>query len=125
MHIHTYPDANRRGSGYNCGALLTNVRRDARGHRIVISLTDHNTINKEAYKELAELGADDVTPILGVELHVRSNGKRPYHAHAYFDSSVTDDAFIDGNLVGNAFEGFVHRFPRRKEQLPKQLLKSG
>ena len=95
MHIHTYPDANRRGSGYNCGALLTNVRRDAGGHRIVISLTDHNTINKEAYKELAELGADDVTPILGVELHVRSNGKRPYHAHAYFDSSVTDDAFID------------------------------
>lgn len=74
MHIHTYQNANRReGATYDIATLFERLREGAKGHRAVISLTDHNVINKDAYeKALAECG-DDIILILGVELHVKSN----------------------------------------------------
>ena len=96
MHIHTYPDANHRSNSYDCASLLEKVCPLAKGHHILLSLTDHNTVNKEAYESLIDMSADDVSVIVGVELHVRSNGKRPYHAHAYFNADARDAAFIDG-----------------------------
>lgn len=96
MHIHTYQNANRRdGTTYDIATLFERLREGAKGHRAVISLTDHNVINKDAYeKALAECG-DDIILILGVELHVKSNGPKPYHAHAYFNADLVDLTVID------------------------------
>lgn len=96
MHIHTYQNANRReGATYDIATLFERLREGAKGHRAVISLTDHNVINKDAYeKALAECG-DDIILILGVELHVKSNGPKPYHAHAYFNADLGDLTVID------------------------------
>ena len=96
MHIHTYPDANRRiGYKYNASSLVDKVLLHAKGHKALISLTDHNTINKEAYNDIISSGNESIALIVGVELHVRSNGIRPYHAHAYFDADPSDGQFID------------------------------
>lgn len=96
MHIHTYQNANRRyGATYDIATLFEHLRKGSKGHRAVISLTDHNVINKDAYeKALAECG-DDIILILGVELHVKSNGPKPYHAHAYFNADLSDLTVID------------------------------
>lgn len=96
MHIHTYADANKReGTAYDIESLLARVRQGAKGHSAVISLTDHNTINKNAYMDALAQAGDDIILILGVELHVKSNGPKPYHAHAYFNVDLCDLAVID------------------------------
>lgn len=96
MHIHTYQNANSRdGSVYDIDSLFERVRKGAKGHRAVISLTDHNVINKDAYERALAACGDDIVLILGVELHVKSNGPKPYHAHAYFNAPLDDLAVID------------------------------
>ena len=96
MHIHTYPNANSRdGSAYDIDSLFERVRKGAKGHKAVISLTDHNVINKDAYEKALAACGDDIILILGVELHVKSNGPKPYHAHAYFNAPLDNLAVID------------------------------
>lgn len=86
MHIRTYADANKRdGTHSRAKTLPARVRECARGHCVVISLTDHNVIDAQAYRDVLNLANDDVRPIVGVEVHVRSNGPKPHHAHMYFN----------------------------------------
>lgn len=121
MHIHTYQNANRRdGTTYDIATLFERLREDAKGHRAVISLTDHNVINKDAYeKALAECG-DDIILILGVELHVKSNGPKPYHAHAYFNADLGDLTVIDRlNVLLDRL--YPDKLPSKDDQTIPQL----
>lgn len=96
MHIHTYQNANSRdGSTYGIDSLFERIRKDAKGHKAVVSLTDHNVINKDAYERALAACGDDIVLILGVELHVKSNGAKPYHAHAYFNEPLDNLTVID------------------------------
>lgn len=82
LHIHTSENPNQVDPNYDVETLLVGVRQISGANDFLISLTDHNTVNKVAYSKLVELGA---LFILGVELHIRYDESRPpYHCHAYF-----------------------------------------
>ena len=118
MHIHTYADANKRESvHYDVDALLARVRACARGSKAMISLTDHNVINTDAYKEASEKAGDDVALILGVELHVKANGPKPYHAHAYFNVEPNDDNIEALNEVLD--ELYPDKLPSKDDDIPQ------
>ena len=49
LHIHTYPDANNRSTDYDVATLVRKIKEYNSDEPFLISFTDHNTINKEAY----------------------------------------------------------------------------
>ena len=58
----------------------------------MISLTDHNTINKTAYLKAKNLG---LNLIIGVELHIQNCAEaKSYHCHIYFNVPI-EEAVID------------------------------
>lgn len=118
MHIHTYADANKRtGAGYKSEALLEKIRKCASGYKAMISLTDHNIINKNAYKDVVDKGSSDIILIVGVELHVKSNGTKPYHAHAYFNFPPNDEAALDAlnNILDRLYPD---KLPSKDDDIP-------
>lgn len=86
LHIHTSEDADNLNAQYDI-ALLVNKIKEFSGvdcSDILVSLTDHNTINKDAYLKLLKI--QDINVILGAELHIRNYEKcEPYHCHIFFD----------------------------------------
>ena len=48
LHIHTSDNADNLNKNYNIDELLKNINKKANGRQALISLTDHNTINKDA-----------------------------------------------------------------------------
>ena len=49
LHIHTSENADALNYNYNIDELIKKVKEKANGRQALISLTDHNTINKDAY----------------------------------------------------------------------------
>lgn len=88
LHIHTSEDADNLNTQYDI-ALLVNKIKEFSGvdcSDILVSLTDHNSINKDAYLKLLKI--QDINVILGAELHIRNYEKcEPYHCHIFFDIS--------------------------------------
>lgn len=118
LHIHTYSDANKRnGAKYDIKKLIDRVKEGSRNHVAMISLTDHNTINKDAYSEFVNGDYSDIVAILGVELHVKSNGTKPYHAHAYFSADPSDEKKIDEiNLILDRL--YPNKLPSKNDPIP-------
>lgn len=117
MHIHTYADANKReGANYDVDALLSRVRSCAKGRRAMISLTDHNVINADAYKAVLDKADDDVVLILGVELHIKANGPKPYHAHAYFNTEPSAENIDSINKLLDRL--YPNKLPSRDDEIP-------
>lgn len=84
LHIHTSENADSINNNYKADELVKNILKYNNNSISLISLTDHNTINKEAYKKIINLN-DKVKIILGAELHIRNYDEaEPYHAHIYF-----------------------------------------
>ena len=48
IHIHTSEIPNKLNDCYNVKELLENINKIAKNNPVLISLTDHNTINKKA-----------------------------------------------------------------------------
>lgn len=93
LHIHTSENPNCLNEAYNVDALLQRIREVSNNANYLISLTDHNVINKSAYLRLVEK-----TPnvLLGVELHIRNYPEKPpYHCHMFFNTTIIDDEIID------------------------------
>lgn len=83
LHIHTSENANSLNENYDLATLISNVKRYSLGHEFLISLTDHNTINKDAYLKLNAL---NVNYLVGVELSIRNYAESDfYHCHLYFN----------------------------------------
>lgn len=92
IHIHTSEDANNLNETYNCDMLMKNVRKVAGNAEVILSLTDHNTINKKAYLDLKDK-ADHL--IMGAELHIRKYEEcPPYHCHILFNLPI-EECYID------------------------------
>lgn len=92
IHIHTSEDANNLNETYNCSILMENVRKIAGDAEVILSLTDHNTINKTAYLDLKDK-ADHL--ILGAELHIRKYEEcPPYHCHILLNLPI-EECYID------------------------------
>ena len=88
LHIHTSQDANHLNAAYDMAELVRKIKEFNGDSDFLISLTDHNTINKLAYKKGIALG---VNMILGVELHIKLHEDvKSYHCHIYFNVDITD-----------------------------------
>lgn len=85
LHIHTSANPDDLNSDYDLNLLIDKVLEKADKAECLVSLTDHNTINADAYAALHN--QDRVHFVLGVELHISNTGTRPYHCHAYFKES--------------------------------------
>lgn len=92
-HIHTSDDPNKINDNYQIETLLKKIQNYNGREPYLISLTDHNTINKKAYIEAVALGTNI---IVGVELHIKNYDECPaYHCHIYFDIETITEAVLD------------------------------
>jgi hypothetical protein len=93
LHIHTSDDPNHLNESYNLELLIQKIKEFNGNSEFLISLTDHNVINKRAYLKAIEL---ELNIILGVELHIKNYESSPaYHCHIYFDLPAITESFID------------------------------
>lgn len=92
IHIHTSENQEALNTAYNSNALLAGVERMADGCDALISLTDHNTVNKSAYLALLTNASPKVHVLLGVELNIKNYEAAPsYHCHIIFDCDVNEE----------------------------------
>ncbi len=93
LHIHTSDNEDDLNQNYDVDLLLKKINETSNDSDFLISLTDHNTINKSAYLKLLEKTQN---VILGVELHIRNaETKPPYHCHMYFNLNEISVEKID------------------------------
>lgn len=88
LHIHTSDNADSINKHYDVNLLINKIKAFCKVDcsNLMISLTDHNVINKKAYCDLLQI--KDLHVLLGVELHIRNYDEcKPYHCHIYFDIS--------------------------------------
>lgn len=96
LHIHTSSNPNNLNTKYDIDSLLDRINETASNARYLISLTDHNSINKQAYQALLEKTQD---VLLGVELHIQNYSEcKPYHCHAYFKTDILS-SIDDINII--------------------------
>lgn len=96
IHIHTSDNPDNLNQNYDVNTLFANVRKQAQGLHALISLTDHNVINKQAYLTALSKCGDDIHLMLGVELHVHYiKETEAYHCHIFFKNDITE-VIIDG-----------------------------
>lgn len=114
LHIHTSKDPDQLDPLYDVAILHEKIRAYAKGSPYLISLTDHNAMNKAAY-----LNAVSLFPhlLMGAELHVRNyRDEPPYHCHIFFRSPVSADTIDALNGVLDAL------YPRKSvcasDQIP-------
>jgi predicted metal-dependent phosphoesterase TrpH len=55
LHIHTSDDPNNLNPDYNLELLVENINSYTNNSTFLISITDHNTINKTVYLKAVEL----------------------------------------------------------------------
>ncbi|UKK62341.1 ATPase [Prevotella communis] len=92
IHIHTSPNHEEPNKKYDTCTLLAGVDRMAQGADALISLTDHNMINKAAYLALLANAAPQVHVLLGVELNIKNYEEAPsYHCHIIFDCATNEE----------------------------------
>ena len=93
FHIHTSQNPENLNEAYNLDLLKTKIEEVADGSNYLVSLTDHNTINKPAYLD-AVTKLNNV--LLGVELHIRNfDEAKPYHCHILFNLEQINGDNID------------------------------
>lgn len=93
LHIHTSENPNEINENYDLDQLLSKIADTSSGSDYLISLTDHNTVNKAAYLKLLER-TNNV--ILGVELHIFNYEDKPfYHCHIFFNLEEITEGVID------------------------------
>ncbi len=101
LHIHTSENPNKLNTNYDVGTLLKNIDICSSNTRFLISLTDHNTINKKAYCDLMEITRD---VLLGVELHIRNYQSRPpYHCHMYLKTDILSSIDDINNILDSLY----------------------
>ena len=92
-HIHTSENPNEVNNDYDIELLVKKIHDFNGNSDFLISLTDHNMVNKNAYQKAVAL---NLNIILGVELHIRNyDGCPAYHCHIYFDIKVITDEILD------------------------------
>ncbi len=116
LHIHTSNDSNKLNDQYDTDKLITKIKEYAKSKDILISLTDHNRINKEAYLKLY----GKTVFLVGVELHIRNiDDCDPYHCHFYFDLTDKDLSNEIDKLNKILVELYPNPMPSNKDKIPK------
>ncbi len=93
FHIHTSSNFESPNENYNLAALKAGIEKIAGDQPYLISLTDHNFINRKVYLEAVQ---EIENILLGVELHIRNYPEcKPYHCHMIFNVQDISEAVID------------------------------
>ena len=93
FHIHTSANPEHPNEQYDLDALIRGVENVCAGSPFLISITDHNFVNKTIYLQAAKRVEN---LLLGVELHVRNYEEcRPYHCHIIFNILDINEDVID------------------------------
>ena len=97
LHIHTSQNPNDPDKTYDVDCLLSRIKEVNEDSPFLISLTDHNMINKSAYLNLLN---KTETIILGVELHIKNYpSEPPYHCHIFFNTTINEENIDSINLI--------------------------
>lgn len=92
-HIHTSANPNEVNKDYDLETLVKKIHTFNGNSEFLISLTDHNMVNKSAYLKAVDL---NLNILLGVELHIKNYPNCPaYHCHIYFDLEIINEELID------------------------------
>lgn len=109
LHIHTYQDANHPDSGYDVALLVQKIKEYNGNSDFLISFTDHNTINKEAYLKAKASG---VNLLIGAELHIKNHEDvKAFHCHIYFNLDVTEENIDSLNKILD--ELYANKMPEK------------
>lgn len=120
LHIHTSEDANNLNTNYDIAELVGQIKKLNGDSPFMISLTDHNTINKSAYLKAKNLG---LNLIIGVELHIQNRAEaKSYHCHIYFNAPI-EEAVID-SLNEILDELYPNKLPDRNDPNTPDIQKS-
>lgn len=93
FHIHTSANPEKPNDQYDLDALISGIKNICGESPFLISITDHNFVNKPVYLKAAKQ-IENI--LLGVELHVRNYEIcRPYHCHILFNISDINENVID------------------------------
>ncbi|MFT4156188.1 hypothetical protein [Parafilimonas sp.] len=93
IHIHTSDNPDQINENYDLNPLINKIKEFNGNSDFLISITDHNTINKKIYLEAV---SKNINIILGVELHIKNyDGCPAYHCHIYFDLLEITETVID------------------------------
>lgn len=106
IHIHTSENPDKLNPNYDVDSLYKNLTRIAKGANILISLSDHNVINEDAY-----LKASQKFPniLIGCELHIKNYQDRPpYHCHILFETQK-----IDSETISKINESLAKLYPHK------------
>lgn len=97
FHIHTSSNPENPNEDYDISSLQKGVESIAEESPYLISITDHNFVNKNAYIKALDI-IDNL--LLGVELHVRNYEEcKPYHCHIIFNiDGISENVIDDINL---------------------------
>lgn len=116
LHIHTSENSNRLNPHYDVEKLIEKVKEVSKNEKFMISLTDHNRINKNAYEKL--IGR--VFFLVGVEVHVRNaDNCPPYHCHFYFDLRNKDVLVEIDKINAILTDLYPNPMPSNTDPLPK------
>ena len=117
LHIHTSENANNLNKNYDVDLLLSQVKKQSGDNEFLISFTDHNAINKDAY---LEIDRRNVNYIVGVELTIRNyDFCKPYHCHFYFDiekQELSQKIDILNNILNKLYP---KKIPDINSKIPK------
>lgn len=120
LHIHTSEDANHPNTSYDMAELVRKIKEYNGNSEFMISLTDHNMINKDAYLKGKALG---INMILGVELHIRHvEDVKSYHCHMFIDKEITGENIDDINHILNNL--YPDKLPNRDAESIPDIQKS-
>lgn len=114
LHIHTSKDPTRLVADYDLPTLQSRVAACAEGAPILLSFTDHNTINAPVYLKAADFFQN---VLIGVELHVRNYEEAdPYHCHMYFRDTIGPEKLSEINALLDAL--YPCKTPTRADDIP-------
>lgn len=102
VHIHTSENPDCLNENYDVDTLFSKIRHASQGQQSLISLTDHNTINKKVYLEALKKCGSDIHLLLGVELHIHYvKETEAYHCHMLFKNAISEHVIDEVNAILN------------------------
>ena len=109
LHIHTSSDANHPNEDYDVAELISQIKSYSGNSKFMISLTDHNMINKSAYLKAV---ASNVNVIMGAELHIKLHDEvKSYHCHMFINKDITEENIDAVNKILD--ELYEEKLPKR------------
>jgi len=117
IHIHTSENPDNLNENYDWRTLLEKVKNKAVGAKILLSLTDHNTINKVVYMDMISHLQEHpmISLLLGVELHINYRKEcSAYHCHILFKDNITEDSINRVNVILDKL--YPHKQVEKKDE---------